>query len=56
MNRKRREDLIAALNTAMRDASGACCTVTPLRSGFNSTDLVLRGPLSAGALAEATGL
>jgi DNA-binding MarR family transcriptional regulator len=65
MNGKRREDLIAALNTAMRDASGRGVLYSQAvaqRLGINSTDLecldhiVLRGPLSAGALAEATGL
>ena len=65
MNEKRREDLIAALNTAMRDASGQGVLYSQAvaqRLGINSTDLecldhiVLRGPLSAGALAEATGL
>jgi DNA-binding MarR family transcriptional regulator len=62
---KRREDLIAALNTAMRDTSGQSVMYSQAvaqRLGINSTDLecldhiVLRGPLTAGALAEATGL
>jgi DNA-binding MarR family transcriptional regulator len=65
MDGKRREDLIAALNTAMRDASGQGVMYSQAvaqRLGINSTDLecldhiVLRGPLTAGTLAEATGL
>jgi DNA-binding MarR family transcriptional regulator len=65
MDPRRREDLIAALNTAMRDASGQGVMYSQAvaqRLGINSTDLecldhiVLRGPLTAGALAEATGL
>ena len=65
MDGKRREDLITALNTAMRDASGQGVMYSQAvaqRLGINSTDLecldhiVLRGPLTARALAEATGL
>src|SRR5262245_30328486 len=57
--------LIAALNRAMRDASGQgvlYSQVVAERVGINSTDLecldfiVLRGPISAGELAAATGL
>jgi DNA-binding MarR family transcriptional regulator len=62
---KTRPQLIAALNTAMRDASGQGVMYSHAvaqRLGINSTDLecldlaVLRGPITAGALAEATGL
>jgi DNA-binding MarR family transcriptional regulator len=62
---KRREDLIAALNTAMREASGQGVMYSQAvaqRLGINSTDLecldhiVLRGRLTAGALAKVTGL
>lgn len=67
MSRSRgsRQQLMAALNRAMRDASGQgvmYSAVVAERLGINSTDLecldhvVLRGPISAGALAEATGL
>jgi DNA-binding MarR family transcriptional regulator len=61
---KRRRELEAALNAAMRDVSGQgvlySLTVAE-RLGMNSTDLecldhVLRGPVSAGRLAELTGL
>lgn len=63
--RKSRRELIAALNAAMRDTSGQGVLYSQAvaqRLGINSTDLecldlvVLRGPLTAGALAEATGL
>jgi len=62
---KRREELVAALNTAMRDASGHGVMYSQAvaeRLGINSTDLecldliVLRGPIAAGGLADATGL
>ncbi|HLH11069.1 MAG TPA: MarR family transcriptional regulator [Methylovirgula sp.] len=62
---KTRQDLIAALNTAMREASGQGVLYSQAvaqRLGINSTDLecldhiALRGPLTAGALAAATGL
>jgi DNA-binding MarR family transcriptional regulator len=60
-----RHELIAALNRALRDASGQGVLYSQTvaeRLGINSTDLecldcvVLRGPLTAGELAEATGL
>jgi DNA-binding MarR family transcriptional regulator len=59
-----REQLIAALDRAMRDASGQGVMYSAAvadRLGVNPTDLecldlVVRGPTSAGALAEATGL
>lgn len=60
-----REELAVALNAAMRDASGQGVLYSQAvaqRLGINSTDLecldlvVLRGPVTAGALAEATGL
>jgi len=60
-----RKELIAALNAAMRDASGQGVLYSQAvaqRLGINSTDLecldfiVLRGPVTAGALAKATGL
>src|SRR5919204_2481761 len=63
--RMRRQDLVAALNRAMRDASGQgvlSSQAVAERLGINSTDLecldciVLRGPLTAGELAAATGL
>jgi DNA-binding MarR family transcriptional regulator len=62
--RKSRQELVAALNAAMRDASGQGVLYSQAvaeRLGMNSTDLecldhVLRGPVTAGALAEATGL
>jgi DNA-binding MarR family transcriptional regulator len=65
MDGNRRDDLVAALNTAMREASGQGVMYSQAvaqRLGINSTDLecldhiVLRGPLTAGALAGATGL
>jgi DNA-binding MarR family transcriptional regulator len=65
MDKDRREHLITALNTALREASGQGVMYSQAvahRLGINSTDLecldhiVLRGPLTAGALAEATGL
>src|SRR6516165_1788647 len=63
--RMSRPDLVAALNRAMRDASGQGVLYSQAvaeRLGINSTDLecldsvVLRGPLTAGELADATGL
>ena len=60
-----RDTLIVALNRAMRDASGQGVLYSQAvaeRLAINSTDLecldfiVLRGPLSAGELAAATGL
>src|SRR5215470_359359 len=63
--RMSRNELIAALNRAMRDASGQgviYSQVVAERLGINSTDLecldfvVMRGPLTAGELAAATGL
>jgi DNA-binding MarR family transcriptional regulator len=60
-----RNELIAALNRAMRDASGQGVLYSQIvaeRLGINSTDLecldfvVMRGPLTAGELADATGL
>jgi DNA-binding MarR family transcriptional regulator len=65
MSSKRREQLLAALNAAFRDASGLGVLHSQeiaARLGVNSTDLecidyvATRGPLTAGALAEATGL
>ena len=62
---KNRDALIGALTRAMRDASGQGVLYSQAvaeRLGINSTDLecldfiVLRGPLSAGELAVATGL
>ncbi len=62
---KSREDLVAALETAMRETSGhgvMYSQAVAQRLGINSTDLecldhvVMRGPITAGALAEATGL
>jgi DNA-binding MarR family transcriptional regulator len=59
------EDLALALNEAMRDVSGQgvlYSQAVAAKLGINSTDLecfdhlVLRGPLTAGALAQATGL
>ena len=64
-SRRSSPELIAALNTAMRDASGMGVLHSQAmaeRAGLNSSDLecldivVLRGPLTAGALAEATAL
>src|SRR5262245_35822370 len=63
--RMNRQELITALNRAMRDASGQgviYSQVVAERLGINSTDLeclafiVMRGPLTAGELADATGL
>jgi DNA-binding MarR family transcriptional regulator len=63
--RMSRSELIMALNRAMRDASGhgvIYSQVVAERLGINSTDLecldfvVMRGPLTAGELAKATGL
>lgn len=61
---KRRRELEAALNAAMRDVSGQGVLYSQAvadRLGMNSTDLeyldhILRGPLTAGRLAELTGL
>jgi DNA-binding MarR family transcriptional regulator len=61
---KKRQQLEAALNAAMRDASGQGVLYSQAvagRLGMNSTDLecldhVLRGPLTAGRLADLTGL
>src|SRR5262245_6334425 len=61
---KRRQELEAALNTAMRDVSGQGVLYSQAvaeRLGMNSTDLecldhILRGPVTAGRLAELTGL
>ena len=61
---KKRQQLEAALNTAMRDASGQGVLYSQSvagRLGMNSTDLecldhILRGPVTAGRLAELTGL
>ncbi len=63
--RKSRKDLIAALNLAMREVSGLGVLYSEAvaeRLGINATDLecldhiVIKGPLAAGALAQATGL
>lgn len=60
-----RDELVAALNRAMRDASGQGVLYSQAvaqRLGVNSTDLecldiiVMRGPVTAGELARATGL
>jgi DNA-binding MarR family transcriptional regulator len=60
-----RDELMGALNRAMRDASGQgvlYSQAVALRLGINSTDLecldviVMRGPVAAGELARATGL
>jgi DNA-binding MarR family transcriptional regulator len=60
-----RPELVEALNRAMRDASGQgvlYSQAVAARIGINSTDLecldfiVMRGPLTAGELAQATGL
>jgi DNA-binding MarR family transcriptional regulator len=64
MSSRRREDLYAALNAAMREASGQGVLYSQLvaaRLGIHSTDLecldwIARGPVTAGALADATGL
>jgi DNA-binding MarR family transcriptional regulator len=61
---KRRQELEAALNAAMRDVSGQGVLYSQAvadRLGINSTDLecldhISRGPLNAGRLAELTGL
>ena len=61
---KRRQQLEAALNAAMRDVSGQGVLYSQAvagRLGMNSTDLecldhILRGPVTAGRLAELTGL
>jgi DNA-binding MarR family transcriptional regulator len=61
---RNREQLVAELDRAMRDASGQGVMYSAAvaeRLGINPTDLecldlVVRGPTSAGALAEATGL
>src|SRR5215475_15194752 len=61
---KRRRELEAALNAAMRDVSGQGVLYSQAvaeRLGINSTDLecldhILRGPVTAGRLAELTGL
>jgi DNA-binding MarR family transcriptional regulator len=61
---KRRRELEAALNAAMRDVSGQGVLYSQAvaeRLGMNSTDLecldhILRGPVTAGRLAEVTGL
>jgi DNA-binding MarR family transcriptional regulator len=60
----RRRDLMAALNAAMRDVSGQGVLYSQAvaeRLGINSTDLecldhIARGPVTAGRLAELTGL
>jgi len=61
----RREDLIAELNRAMRDASGQgllYSQAVAMRLGINSIDLecldviAARGAATAGELAEATGI
>src|SRR5260370_16733565 len=61
---KRRRELEAALNAAMRDVSGQGVLYSQAvadRLGINSTDLecldhISRGPVTAGRLAELTGL
>lgn len=61
---KRRQHLEAALNAAMRDVSGQGVLYSQAvaeRLGMNSTDLecldhIVRGPVTAGRLAEVTGL
>jgi DNA-binding MarR family transcriptional regulator len=61
---KRRQELEAALNAAMRDVSGQgvlYSQAVAVRLGINSTDLecldhISRGPVTAGRLAELTGL
>jgi DNA-binding MarR family transcriptional regulator len=61
---KKRQQLEAALNTAMRDTSGQGVLYSQAvaeRLGMNSTDLecldhILRGPVTAGRLAKLTGL
>src|SRR5262249_20639760 len=63
--KKTRKELIAALHVALRDTSGLGVIFSHAmaeRAGINSTDLEClyfiqwRGPLTAGALAEATGV
>jgi DNA-binding MarR family transcriptional regulator len=63
--RQTRQEVVGALNAAMREASGQgvlYSQAVAARLGVNSTDLecldhiVLRGAATAGALAEATGL
>ena len=63
--RKTRQEIEAELNAVMRDVSGTgvlYSQAVAAHLGVNSTDLecldhvVQRGPLTAGALAEATGL
>jgi DNA-binding MarR family transcriptional regulator len=62
--RKDRQELVAALNAAMRDVSGQgvlYSQAVAAHLGMNSTDLecldqIVRSPVTAGALAEATGL
>jgi DNA-binding MarR family transcriptional regulator len=65
MSSKRREQLLSALNAAFREVSGLGVLHSQeiaARLGINSTDLecldhvATRGPLTAGALAEITGL
>ena len=61
---KRRRELEAALNAAMRDVSGQGVLYSQAvadRLGMNSTDLecldhISRGPVTAGRLAKLTGL
>ena len=62
---KKRQALVDELNNAMRDASGLGVLHSQemaRRAGISSSDLecldviLLKGPLTAGALAEATGL
>jgi DNA-binding MarR family transcriptional regulator len=61
---KRRQELEATLNAAMRDASGQGVLygqAVAERLGMHSTDLecldyIVRGPVTAGRLAELTGL
>jgi DNA-binding MarR family transcriptional regulator len=61
---KRRQELEAALNAAMRDVSGQGVLYSQAvadRLGINTTDLecldhISRGPLNAGRLADLTGL
>ena len=61
---RRRQELEAALNAAMRDASGQAVLYSQTvagRLGINTTDLecldhISRGPVAAGQLAELTGL
>ena len=63
-NESSRAELIAALSAALREASGQgvlCSQAAAERLGVNSTDLecmgyLVAGPMSAGALSQATGL